>query len=199
MLNKQDLEKALNLLGKRLELENTEPFEIVVCGGSALIITGLINRVFTKDVDLIGFISKTDNGEFIFDEYNKLPEIFEKTVKQVALDLGLSNDWLNTGPKDLVKQGLPQGLISRLQPKQYGSKLIVHFISRIDQIYFKVYASVDSGPGRHVDDLLELKPTSAEIEGAAKWALTQDPSGNFKQILKDMLEKLGYGPVVKRI
>ena len=58
-----------------------------------------------------------------------------------------------TGPADLLKYGLPEGFKERLQTKIYGQELTVHYISRVDQIHFKVYASVDSGPGRHVDDL----------------------------------------------
>ncbi len=75
----------------------------------------------------------------------------------------------------------------------------MHFIERLDQIHFKVYAAVDSGPGRHIDDLRTLNPTEEEIELAAKWAMTHDPSEEFCETLKDMLRRIGYESVANRV
>jgi hypothetical protein len=39
-----------------------------------------------------------------------------------------------------------------------------------------------------------------EMETGAKWAMTQDPSEDFKEIMiKGMLEAIGYGKVAQRI
>jgi hypothetical protein len=50
-----------------------------------------------------------------------------------------------------------------------------------------------------VQDLLALKPIEAEIEKAAKWAITQDVSEGFKLILKDLLKRNGYEAIAERI
>lgn len=38
-----------------------------------------------------------------------------------------------------------------------------------------------------------------ELEDAAKWVLTQDVSEPFRIILKDFLERSGYGTIAERI
>ena len=54
-------------------------------------------------------------------------------------------------------------------------------------------------PDRHVDDLLQLKPTKAEVLSAARWALTQDASEGFVMVLKEMLRELGYEDIAKQV
>ena len=66
-----------------------------------------------------------------------------------------------------------------------------HLLDRLDQIHFKLYASVDRG-GYHLQDLEALGPTIEELIQAANWARTHDPSEGFLLVLKDLLEKLGY-------
>jgi len=144
MLNIKSINRILFLLGERLEIEGSEPIDIIVCGGSALMITGLIKkRIFTKDIDVVGIGDKTPGGKFLVKECKNLPEPLDKVVKQVAGDLGLEEKWMNTGPTELVKFGLPEGFTDRFQFKKYSNVLTVHFIGRIDQIYFKLYAAVD--------------------------------------------------------
>jgi hypothetical protein len=54
----ENLEKALALLGARLDLAQAPATGIVVCGGSALIALGLIRRT-TRDVDVLALINST--------------------------------------------------------------------------------------------------------------------------------------------
>ena len=51
------LHEALNLLHDQLILLNAPAIELVVCGGSALIATGLILRT-TQDVDILALMEK---------------------------------------------------------------------------------------------------------------------------------------------
>lgn len=67
--------------------------------------------------------------------------------------------------------------MARVVTRPYGSSLIVYFAGRVDQIHFKLFAMVDQGGGRHEGDLRALQPTEAELIAAARWSLTQDPSG----------------------
>ena len=75
--------------------------------------------------------------------------------------------------------------------RHYGKKLIIHFLGRYDQIHFKLYAAVDQGAGKHLDDLLALKPTEIEMEQAARWSMTHDVSEGYRQNLKSLLEYIG--------
>jgi len=79
-----------------------------------------------------------------------------------------------------------------------GVKLVVHYIDRIDQIYFKTFASADRG-GYHVADLKKLNPTEDELVAAAQWCRTQDVSPEFRAILKTMFTQLGWSNVSARI
>jgi hypothetical protein len=95
--------------------------------------------------------------------------------------------------------GLPEGCIERLEAHSYRSHLIVWFVGRLDQIHFKLYAAADQGPGRHVDDLLALQPTSNELLAAARWACSHDVSPDFRGIVRDMLKKLGHAVVAAQL
>lgn len=94
--------------------------------------------------------------------------------------------------------GLPDGFAERLSSVTYGDRLRVHFINRLDQIYFKLYASADRG-GYHMEDLRALNPTSDELEAAARWCMTHDVSEGFRMVLKQLLKELGYEDVADRV
>lgn len=191
-----DLDLALTSLAIRLEQNGANPVEIVVCGGSALILTGLVTRT-TEDVDVVAL---RHEGRLISPD--PLPAELRKAALEVAEDLPLSMDWLSNRPSrtegGLFQLGLPHQFGQRLQTRPYGTHLKVHFISRFDQIHFKLYAAADRG-GYHIDDLVALDPSPAELEAAARWAMTHDVSEGFSLILKDMLRKLGHGAVADRL
>jgi uncharacterized nucleotidyltransferase DUF6036 len=180
------LYKALSLLENRMKAEGLSPVELVVCGGSALIAAELVSRT-TKDVDIVTMVDEKRN----FIDPDPLPEGLIRAAGIVADTLDLPTDWLNTGPADLFRMGLPSGFKERLLRKIIGEYLVVNFISRLDQIYFKLYASVDRG-GYHIEDLLALKPTDRELIDAGKWTKTHDVSEGYAMLLKSLLIELGY-------
>jgi hypothetical protein len=159
--------------------------EIVVIGGSALTALGLVRRS-TRDVDLLAI---AENGELRLAE--PLPQVLLAARAAVAADFGLDGNWLNAGPTDLLKWGLPEGLMSRVVTRSYGRALVVHFANRFDQIHFKLFAMVDQGGGRHEADLRTLSPTHGELAAAARWSITQDPSPGYRSVLEDALRVLG--------
>ncbi|MBU2574669.1 MAG: hypothetical protein KKH28_11395 [Elusimicrobia bacterium] len=118
-------------------MAKAEPLSIFVCGGSAMIMEGFVDRA-TRDVDILALAVEKTPGRLEAQSAELLPGAFQK-------------------------------------------------------------AAADTGPGKHVNDLLALKPAEREIEAAAKWVLAQDVSAHFRFILKDMLQKLGYGKVSDRI
>jgi len=195
-LDRKTLNMALELLSIRLEENGANSIELVVCGGSALILSDVVYRP-TKDVDIVALARKR-----VLYSPAPLPEDLQTAAAEVAEDLGLPDNWLNNGPSQgeggLFQMGLPEGFSERLHSKSYGSHLIVHFIDRLDQIHFKLYAAVDTG-GYHVEDLRALNPTSNELETAAGWTLTHDVSNEYALILKDFLRKFGYDNVADRL
>lgn len=195
-LSAESLALAMRSLAIRLLENNADPMDIVVCGGSALILTHLIPRT-TKDVDIVALLK---NG--ILCSPDPMPDSLLKAVKECAEDLGLPPNWLNNGPSKgeggLFQMGLPVGFTDRLHATRYGPRLVVHCIDRVDQIHFKLYAAVDTG-GYHITDLLALKPTPQEMGTAARWAMSHDVSEGFAAVLKTLLRKLGYENVADRL
>ena len=198
MLDIKKLNTALTLLDGKLRQKGAEQVNLVVCGGSSLIITGLISRT-TTDVDILAFAKLVGPGRVLIIPADTLSQELVESAKEVARDLGLSEKWLNNMPHEEANFGLPIGFEERLQSHPYGEVLTIYFIGRLDQIHFKLHAAVDQGMGRHVNDLLALNPTPAEMELAARWVLTQDAGVQFPDILKQALRKIGYGTVADRI
>jgi hypothetical protein len=196
--SQKDVENILSALGDQLEGLLDKPVELLVCGGSALNVLGLVRRA-TKDVDILAYIERNEKGETFFIKADFLTPELITAAKKVARDFNLPDDWLNTGPASAVDLGLPNGFMDRVTTRVFGNKLAVHFLGRYDQIHFKLYAAVDQGAGKHLNDLLALKPTSEEIESAARWSMTHDVSEGYKQNLRALLSYLGFGDVAERL
>lgn len=198
-LKSEQLDQALGLLGEYLENEGHDHHHLVVCGGAALIAKSLVVRT-TSDVDVLALLNeeaKALSPDPLPDEIIEGAAFVQKTMPV------LPEDWLNNGPSrhpgGIFQTGLPEGLVERLSSRHYGEALTVYFLDRIDQIHLKLFAAIDSGPGRHVDDLLKLTPSPEEIEAAANWSLTHDRSSGFKMMLTSMLNQLGFSDVASNI
>ena len=192
-IDARNLNDALSLLNRRIEREGGSPVELVVCGGAALVFTGLYERT-TKDVDVLA----VKNAGYGLVDPDPMPDYLVRAAETVARTLGLPSNWLNTGPADLFRMGLPNGFETRLISHSFGSYLTVHFIGRIDQIHFKLYASVDRG-GYHIDDLLRLKPSDKELLEASRWSRTHDVSEGYMELLRGLLTDLGYEHVADQV
>ncbi|MBL9137522.1 MAG: hypothetical protein JNK85_16740 [Verrucomicrobiales bacterium] len=160
----------------------------LVCGGSALIALNLVART-TKDVDVLAMV---EAGSLRC--ARPLPGWLQEDANAVRSELSLPENWLNNEPADesLFRLGLPAGFMERLVPRNFGPLLRVSFISRYDQIHFKLYAAADQG-GRHFTDLGKLSPTKDELIAAARWTFTQDASDAFRQVVDEVFQALGHG------
>jgi Nucleotidyltransferase of unknown function (DUF6036) len=198
ILTKEALYQAFVLLSGRLVLMHSEPVRLVICGGSALIAMGFLQRT-TNDADVVAMLS--ENGELISPD--PLPPALLEASALVARDLGLSENWLNNEPSrnegGLFQMGLPQGFAHRLTKQGFGSRLTIYYIGRLDQIYFKLYAVADQRDDTHIADLRALKPTETELEDAARWAMTHDVSEGFRMVLIELLNQMGYESAAKNI
>jgi hypothetical protein len=180
----ETLEVLLSALGEQIGALGSR-VEIVVIGGSALTALGLVRRA-TRDVDVLAI---AEEGELHLAK--PLPDPLLSARATVARDFGLDENWLNAGPTELIKWGLPDGFMTRVVTRHYGPALDVHFAGRVDQIHFKIFAMVDQGGGRHETDLRALDPTEAELIAAARWSITQDPSPGYRSVLVEALRYLG--------
>lgn len=182
------LENALLMLGQRLS-RSKQHYEIVAIGGASLVLLGYIDRT-TKDLDLVALM---EDGRLL--SAKALPPALLKEIKEVGAALELGEYWINGAPTSLLETGLPEGFEKRLVARRYDA-LTVHFAGRLDQICFKLYATVDQGPAsKHFADLKRLEPAHNELLIARKWCLTQDVSPEFSVMLGQALSALGveYG------
>jgi hypothetical protein len=192
MIQSNNLAEVFSALDRQIEAGRGRKISLVVCGGTALAALGLVFRT-TKDVDVLGSMEKGNIRKI-----GTFPVWLSEAATKVARDFNLPADWLNLGPESQLDTGLPEGLSARLQKKIYGKRLTIYFISRIDQIYFKLYASLDRG-GYHVEDLFKLNPSESELLAACHWVLRQDVSDGFRKILVSFLKKHDYEKLAGKI
>jgi hypothetical protein len=192
MLNPAVLDDALHALGTVLASRGAA-FEIVSVGGSSLLLLGLTSRV-TRDLDIVAVI---ENGQYV--SAKPVPDVLAEAARDVGAALGLGADWLNAGPTDLLRFGLPDGFADRTERRDYDA-LVVHVASRFDQIHLKLYASVDQGPrSKHAADLRLLSPSPDELLAAARWTRQHDPSDPFRSQLLEALRFFGVDRVDDRL
>jgi hypothetical protein len=98
----QSADALLHALGEQLAAAGAA-FDVVVVGGSALLVLGLASRA-TKDVDVLAV--RTGDA---FVSADPLPPALVEASGRVARDFGLPVDWLNSGPAGLMDFGLPEG------------------------------------------------------------------------------------------
>lgn len=178
------IDEALQALAQTLEARHLR-YELVAIGGSGLLLLGLISRP-TRDLDIVAVV---DEGSYV--KAKPLPRALVDAVRDVGEVLGIGAEWLNSAPADLLDFGLPDGFAERTEMRDFGA-LILHVASRTDQICLKLYAAVDEQPShKHLDDLRALAPTADELEAAAAWTRTHDPSDAFLDQLRSVLQAFG--------
>lgn len=96
----------------------------MVCGGAVLIVCGLVTRLTTRDVDVVALRNET--GLITPDPF---PMDLKQEAEVVGANLDLPEYWINNGPSrepgGLFQVGLPDGIESRLQRRDYGERLAV--------------------------------------------------------------------------
>ncbi|MBI4259218.1 MAG: hypothetical protein HY658_01510 [Actinobacteria bacterium] len=178
------LDQALRTLGETLEARGMA-FELVVIGGSSLMLLGFITRP-TKDLDAVALV---EDEKLVPAE--PLPPPLAEAIADVGRTFGLDERWLNAGPTDLLRFGLPEGFQGRVETRRYDA-LTLRIAGRFDQICFKLYATADQGMrSKHAADLRALQPAREELLAASRWSRTHDPSEGYRQELVGVLTALG--------
>jgi len=183
------LDDLMRSLDGALQAEEAVAVDLVVCGGAALNALGLVARA-TDDIDVLALVVRGEGHEA-----DPFPPGLSAAIERVARDRRLPSNWMNHGPTEMVRFGLPEGLLERTTVVVYGPRLTVRYIDRIDQIHLKLYALVDQGPGKHVGDFRSLAPTRDEVQRAVSWCRQQDPSEGFAIVLRQALDQLGFDDV----
>jgi hypothetical protein len=182
-IDSASLEEALVVLGQLLA-DKGHYYEIVAIRGGSLLLLRQIERT-TKDLDLVALIK---NGQFV--SADPLPQVLLQAAEEVGKALELGKDWLNVGPASLLNMGLPPGFMNRMHTRHYKG-LTIHLADRFDQIFFKLYASVDQGPrSKHFADLIALKPTASELEQAKSWCISHDVSKIFESEINKAIKDI---------
>ena len=170
----------LDALGAHLEAVG-ETAAIVVVGGAALALRGWVPRS-THDVDVIA--TADPSGAL---SPPPLPEALVAAVRRVARDFGLPGEWLNCLVARQWNAGLPDSLAADLQWRQYRA-LRVGLAGRESLLALKLFAAVDRGPRSvHVQDLLALAPSEAEMVRASAWVQTQDLAPEWPQLVAEVV------------
>jgi hypothetical protein len=175
-------EQLLRAVGEQLAAVGAS-YAVVIIGGAAMNLGGFVRRP-TRDVDILALVVQ---GRIESPE--PLPTPLRDAIARVARDYRLPEDWMNTGPASQLRTGLPPGLESRLEWRRFAG-LQVGIVARDDLIAFKLYAAADqTGPGSvHLTDLLALRPSPDELERAAVWVRSQDPTPDFHPVLERVIE-----------
>jgi hypothetical protein len=172
MFEARELIEALETLGE-LMVERRVSADLLIAGGGALLLLGRIDRP-TADIDVVAL-----GGADGYRSAEPLPPDLVKAVAEVGEALELELDWLNNGPTALTDFGLPSGIETRVQIRTFGT-LRLHLPAQQDLVAFKLYAAADQGErSKHFQDLVAMRPTPAELDAAASWARSHDPSEGF--------------------
>jgi len=183
MFRSTTLERAVALLGTVLR-DRGLTYELVAIGGGSLLLLGWSTRP-TKDLDIVAHVV---DGAYL--HARPFPEPLARAVADVASLQQLADDWMNAGPTDQLRFGLPVGFRERLATRHYGG-LTLHLAGRLDQICLKLFAAADDGPrGKHFGDLLRLEPTDDELRQAAEWVKTQDLSEVFAEFVDAVVARI---------
>ena len=180
------LRAALRAVGELLAADGHE-VGIIVVGGASLNLLGLLERG-TSDVDVLAVAQRDSTGATEMRDPAPLPAALARSIATVARDLRLPDDWMNTDVALQWKVGLPPTLPADLTWETFGG-LTVGLAGRQTLIMLKLFAATDSGQSSvHMQDLIALRPTDAELAGAADWVKTQDASDAFPTLLAGAIE-----------
>ena len=187
--------RLLQELDQWMELEDCPPVDWVVCGGAALGLQELQDRP-TRDVDVLG---RWDETILDVAGIETFPEAMVACIKRVVDNhpelAGMGQNWINLGPRALVKAGLPKGFADRLHELRIGNRLMLHLLGRQDLLALKLYAAADEHGQRqeiHFADLKGLAPTFEELDWAVEWLRTLRDFEEKRPAVKYVIERLDY-------
>ncbi len=195
--SKTEIDRALTELGRQLARLDSSEVRILCGGASALCMLEILSRS-TMDVDALAILGKGD----ALSKIRRFPKELQMAIERTATTLGLDEEWFNASATELLRLGLPKGVVSRSarHRKQYGPCLTVQFLDRLDQVALKLFASMDPVKfQRHLEDLVSIKPKAKEIDHALDWMLGWKTSPAFRKRLSSILLGLDFPKHAKKV
>ena len=195
--NKTEIDRALMELGRQLARLDSSEVRILCGGASALCMLEILSRS-TMDVDALAILGK--GGALT--KIRRFPKELEMAIRRTATTLGLDESWFNASAMELLRLGLPKGVVSRSarHRKQYGPCLTVQFLDRLDQVALKLFASMDPVKfRRHLEDLVAMEPKAKEIDHALDWMLEWKTNSAFRKRLAYILTGLEFPNHAKKV
>lgn len=186
MMEQKDIGVYLTALGDILDAERAKPVRLFICGSVALMMQGLIRRDRTRDIDCAGFVESVDGALVI--ERPVLSRPLRDAITRVARAYSLPETWLSFQSRMHLENGLPEGLVDRLEVRQYGERLTVMLASRRDMVFFKLKAAITRE--KDLPDLIEMEPTNEELRDAAELCIEQ---GATEEEVESVMEQMGRG------
>ena len=195
LLDPENFEQALHLLGELLADRKAAHYDLVVCGGSTLLATKIVSRS-THDVDVLA--QKNLDGEIF--RAHPLPGELLQAAGEVARELSLESGWLNSSASFHFPDfhALPNAFWADLDIHDFGECLRVRFVTRGGQILLKLYACLNRAETRDIEDLLALNPDATETESGLNWLLPSIPGLTHRERLPELLTALGHGELTER-
>ena len=148
-----------------------ESRSLIICGGSALIVMGIIDRQ-TRDVDVLE---------------PEIDSLLSDIAVRIGKEFGLSDKWLNNGPESL-RRDLKPGWRTRTASIFKGKALEMRSLGREDLLATKLYAFCDREDD--LEDVLKLKPTRTELANIFHWVLKRDASPKWPKRVRDCFSRL---------
>jgi hypothetical protein len=183
-LDPDDLRARLAAVGEHLAAGG-ERLAIVVVGGAALSLGGHLRRT-TEDVDVYARAADPDHPA-TFVTAQPLPAALAEAAAKVARDFDMPADWLNAIVSPRVLADLPAGFAAEMRWLSFGA-LRVGVAGRSTLIALKLHAAADRDHDSvHVQDLLALRPSDAELAAARAWVVRQDIGPGFPRLVDDVV------------
>ncbi len=195
LLTDQNVDQALRLLGELLAAGKSENYRLIVCGGSALMVQNVVARA-THDIDVLA----QRDWDHEISRIHPFPETLAKAAKQVAEELGLAPNWLNSAASFHFPDyhALPGWFWTDLEDHDYGDFLQVSFVTRSGQILLKLYAALNRAETRDLDDLKALAPDVRETEEGLRWLIRSFPGLTHINRLPDLLIYLNHADLIEK-
>jgi hypothetical protein len=189
-LGPSNVHRVFTALGDLMAYREVEPLWLLVCGGTALLATGLGARV-TEDVDVLG--QRSFDGSELSVLY-PLPAKLKQCAELTGREFGLKSGWLNASASLFGNLGeLPDWTWSDLETREYGERLKVSFIARSGLILLKFDAACDRDETRDLEDLFALAPNREESARALRWLEEHEKLTYVRRSkLKTLLTNLGH-------